>query len=332
MSDRPLFHIEDLRFAYPDKFELAIDRLDINPGAVTVLIGENASGKTTLLKLLNGLLRPGAGTLAYDGAAGRATFLSRVRRDCVLVHQDPYLFTGTVFQNVAYGLKVRKTPRPVIRDRVARSLTMLGLEGAAHRRASELSGGERQRVAIARAAVLDPKVLLLDEPTANIDRQSIGYIERLLLSLKDRGAAAVVSSHHRGFAYRVCDNIVLLEEGRVVPHAVNVLKGETTGHDDSFTYFRTGSAALRCPVLGAECGTAAIALEDVILAEEAVHTNAQNCFRGTVTRIEKENGRLRVTVDCGFPLAAYVSPMTGLSPERGQALHVSFKASAVRLY
>ncbi|UCF98170.1 MAG: ATP-binding cassette domain-containing protein [Spirochaetaceae bacterium] len=334
MSTEQLFRVESLRFYYDAQLAVRLPVLEIKPGGITVLVGANGSGKTTLLKLLNGLLPVSEGRILYHGQPLCAEILPRLRRETVLVHQDPYLFDGTVYANVSYGLRLRRRPAHQVRRAVSEALSGVGLEGFEHRRARRLSGGERQRIAIARALVLDPKVLFLDEPTANVDAGSIELLERLILRLADRGTTIIFSSHHPAFAYRLGTHLIFLQEGMAVPGRDNIFKGAAEKTDERFTYFRTGTQILHCPAQEGQFLTAVLPLDDVILSEGQIHTSAQNQFHGKVTRLEKVDHTVRVSLDCGFPVQALITEYSvdTLKVMPGKQFYVTFKASAIRLY
>jgi tungstate transport system ATP-binding protein len=257
-----------------------------------------------------------------------------MRRESVLVHQDPYLFDGSVYGNVSYGLRVRRTPNDRTRRAVADALQRVGLSGFEHRRARGLSGGERQRVAIARALVLDPKVLLLDEPTANVDADSIGLLERLVVDLTDGGTTVIISTHHPAFAYRLGTRLLFMEEGGLVPGRENLFKGTVESKDQSFIYFRTGTELLRCPAQEGDFTTAVLPLDDVILSAERTRSSAQNQFFGAVTQVEPSDHTVRVSLDCGFPVQALITDYSvrTMRVVPGSEFFVTFKASAIRLY
>jgi tungstate transport system ATP-binding protein len=329
-----LFRVQSLRFAYEADPVLELDALEIPGRGVTVLVGPNGSGKTTLLKLLNGLFPVSAGRILYRGQPLNAQTLSRLRQESVMVHQDPYLFDGSVYGNVSYGLRVRRTPAHEARSAVAEALRLVGLVGFEHRRARGLSGGEKQRVAIARALVLDPEVLMLDEPTANVDKDTVELLEQLVMHLSEGGTTVIISTHHPAFAYRLGTRLVFMEEGRLVLGRENIFKGMVESRDVSFTYFRTGPQLLRCPAQEGDFTTAVLPLEDVILSTERIRTSAQNQFAGTVRGVETADHMVRVSLDCGFAVQALITEYSGesLKVVPGAEFYVTFKASAIRLY
>ena len=347
MSD--LFAVEGLRHAFDGREVVSIDRLAIAEGGVTVLVGENGSGKTTLLRILNGLLAPAAGRIAFRGlpiagsgdgaalAAGRAA----VRARSVMVHQAPLVFRGTVGQNVGYGLRIRGIPKDETARRVAGSLGEVGLAGFASRRATALSGGETQRVCLARALALEPEVLLLDEPTANVDPDSRSVVERVVRDRARSGVSVVMSTHVMETAYRLCDTLLRLEAGRIVEHEENILPGMVERTDEQFTRFRTVGASrgaagplLLCPARQGEFRVAVIPTSELVLSRSPLESSARNRLRGTVTAVERRAGLLSVSVDCGTILKALVTPSAASEVDIavGRELVVTFKASAVRLY
>lgn len=213
----PLYRLEAVGKRYGEKEVLAIPALEIREGRFHFLTGPNGSGKTTLLSILAFLLRPTSGLLYYAGrrVEWKGETLVALRREVTLLHQSPYLFDGTVFSNVAYGLKVRGIDGEAGKERIDKALKMVGLEGFGGRRARALSGGEMQRVALARALVLAPRALLLDEPLANVDRESVEVIRDVIAGLPARGTTVIMATHDPGRAGGQNDELIRLEEGRI---------------------------------------------------------------------------------------------------------------------
>jgi molybdopterin-binding protein len=345
-----LFHVRALRAGFDGKTVLSIDELSIPEAGVTVLVGENGSGKTTLLRLLGGLIDPLEGSIEYRGEPMYVQGRAALRAQSVMVHQAPLMFRGTVLQNVGYGLRIRGVPKPEIARRAGLALAQVGLEGFERRRASALSGGEMQRVALARALALDPRVLLLDEPTANVDPDSRAVVERVIRACAAGGAAVILSTHAMDIAYRLCDTLVRLEAGRIVPVLENVLKGSVEQVDERFTRFRVGAPAapaaagkavaahagpvILCPARQGDFRVAVLPMDELILSREPLVSSARNQLRGRVTELHEVDGLVRVTLDCGAPLQALVTPaaVAEIGVEIGRELVVTFKASAVRLY
>ncbi len=330
----PLFSVNGLRVRFDGRTVLSADSLSLEEGRITVLVGENGSGKTTLLRILNGLISPDEGRVEFRGRPVPGEGLQEARSTSVLVHERPLLFRGSVGFNVEYGLRRRGLPRGEARKQAAEALARVGLPGFETRRASGLSGGERQRVALARALAVAPRVLLLDEPTANVDAASRREIEAIIRGARDGGASVVMSTHDRDLAYRLCDQLVLLEAG--VPGEVqeNVLKGRIEKTDEEFAYFRAGDALLRCPSRQGEFVVAVLPFDELILSRQTLASSARNQLHGTVLSVGEVQGLLAVVVDCGVRLTALVTreAATEIGVEPGARCVVTFKASAVRLH
>ena len=335
MSDRDLFQVQDLEFTYePGQPVLDIPNLPIEKNKVTVFAGSNGSGKTTLLKLLNGLLLPGGGRISYKGRELHEDGYRTLRKETVLVHQNPYLFSGTVFQNVSYGLKIRKADAAVMRSGVSRFLSVVGLDGFETRKSGNLSGGERQRVALARAMAIEPEVILLDEPTANVDTDSTSLIENFIFAMKEEGKTIILSTHNMAFAYRICDCLVQIEKGMIREKEENIFKGKVESQDDRFTHFKTGPVTLKCPAQKGDFSTAVLHLDDVILSTDPIQTSAQNSCRGKVIALSGKNGLFRVTLDAGLIIETYVTSYSieQLGVAKDKEFYITFKTAAIKLY
>ncbi len=190
--------------------------LSVDRGEVLGLVGPTGAGKTTLLRLINLLERPTAGSITFGGL--KLTECSEaekvaIRRRMAMVFQKPVMFSYNVYYNVSYGLKIRG-----IKDKgeVEAVLKEVGLGSYAHREATTLSGGEAQRVALARAIITKPELLLLDEPTANLDPKMAEIIGDLILRQAEGGAAVILATHDMGLCLRLSDRVVVLVNGRLL--------------------------------------------------------------------------------------------------------------------
>lgn len=189
--------------------------LEVADGEMLVLLGPSGCGKTTLLRLINGLLTPDSGSISLHGHD--ITKVPANHRDMGFVFQDYALFPHrNVYQNVAFGLRMRRLPKEKIADRIKEILETVQLSGLEHRRVHELSGGQQQRVALARAIVLQPSLLLMDEPLSNLDaklrsslRVDIAQIQREL------DITSILVTHDQVEAMTIADRIVLMKDGRI---------------------------------------------------------------------------------------------------------------------
>lgn len=187
--------------------------LDLKGGTVVVFLGVNGAGKSTLMRIMAGLENPDAGNLSLNNMVVDAKTL---HSSSTLVFQKTAMFSMNVYDNLAYGLKIRKVPKNEIARRVYDALDTVRLSGFEKRRAKKLSGGEQQRVALARAFLLEPQVLLLDEPTANLDPNSAAIMEQSILNRKSDGRIIVMATHNLNQAKRMADTIVHIYNGEVV--------------------------------------------------------------------------------------------------------------------
>lgn len=202
-----------------DREVLKIDQLGLKKGLIYGIIGPSGAGKTTLLRIINLLTPPDSGTYYFHGLPlpvnGRE--LLKLQRKMALVFQKTLLFKDSVWNNIAYGLGARGYKRSEINEQVDKLLNQVGMEDLAARRADTLSGGEAQRVAIARAVAFDLELLLLDEPTANLDPANIELIEEMIIKLNRAKSITVVMVTHNVFqARRIADEVLFIDKGRIV--------------------------------------------------------------------------------------------------------------------
>ena len=211
----PIYQLQHVQKAYNGRVVLDVDELCIGRGEVLALVGPSGSGKSTLLRLLNFLEPPSAGALTFDGRPAGDNLPLSERRRVTAVFQRPALLRRSVAANIGYGLGLRGEKLPP--EELAAWLERLGLTHLARQSALRLSAGEAQRVAMARALVVRPDVLLLDEPTANLDPYNVGLIERLVAEeQRTLGMTVVWVTHDIFQARRVADRVAFLLGGRLV--------------------------------------------------------------------------------------------------------------------
>ncbi len=217
---RAAIELRGVWHAYPGSRRWALEGVDleIREGRILAVVGPNGSGKTTMLKLAGTLYRPTRGTVRLWGSdfwASDGSQRLRLRRLVVYVHEKPVLVRGTALHNVAYGLLLRGYPSEEALERARSVMERMGVAGLASRERGQLSAGEAQLVSILRAVAAEPRVLLLDEPTAHLDLEKRRRLASLLRELRDRGMGVVVATHDYLLARRVADEAVVLEEGRI---------------------------------------------------------------------------------------------------------------------
>jgi len=230
-SDLPLV-LSDVSLDAGDVRILRHLNLTITRGAPTLVVGPNGSGKTSLLRLCMGLAKPSAGSITWGGCAESGP----VRRAIVL--QRPVMVRRSVGANVAYALAQAGTPRKVRNDRAANLLARVGLSDLAGRPARRLSGGEQQRLALARALARSPEILLLDEPTANLDPAATRAVEDIVLSAAESGIKIVMTSHDLGQVRRLAGDVIFLVRGALCERKLVIDFLENPSTPEGFAFLR----------------------------------------------------------------------------------------------
>lgn len=229
---------------------LRVARFEVAAGEIVAVVGGNGSGKSTLLETMAFLHRPDQGRILLDGRDVWAdkTALA-ARRRCPMLLQDSVLFQTTVLKNVMAGPRMRGVRRRQARQAARDALELVQLSHLAQRGPRELSGGERRRAALARLLVLEPEILLLDEPTAHVDRVNERLIENVIRELPARtGATIVMASHNTRQAATTADRIVTLVDGRLIAGAVdNLFSGTLRAEDGGFVFDDGEGLILRFP-------------------------------------------------------------------------------------
>ncbi len=211
----PLYRLQGVQKSYAGRTVLNLDHLEVFPGEVLAIVGPSGAGKSTLLRLLNFLEVPDRGEILFENEPAGSGLPLAVRRQVTTVFQRPVLLQDSVESNVGYGLRLRQKYDNA--DEIQRVLARLGLADLRKSDARTLSGGEAQRVALARAMVLHPKVLLLDEPTANLDPYNIGLIEAVVREMNRQERTSIILVTHNVFqAKRLADRVALLLGGQIV--------------------------------------------------------------------------------------------------------------------
>lgn len=337
------YFLDNVRYAYPgaaSDFALEIASLRVGAGDVLALVGPNGAGKTTLLMLLALVARPDRGRFEFFGGdpwAEQRPALS-ARRDAVLVTHHPYLFKGTILDNVAFGLKVRGLPETERRDRVRRALALVELSGWESKPAAGLSAGQAQRVALARAMVLRPRALLLDEPTANIEAGLGLRIEAVVREIsRETGATVVFSSHNFSQASRLADGILYLSEGKQVRFSHENCFSGTAATDGRQSWIEP-QPGVRIVFPGAIGGHVTCVINPAAIelhaAGESNAGRGPNAFRGRVTRLETTEADLalvRVSGDLTFRVTLPLGDVEARAISLSRPVLIRFKPEAVEV-
>ncbi len=196
--------------------------LTLSAGLIYVLIGPNGSGKSTLMRILSLIERPDAGTVIYKGQREYINPFSQieVRRRVVLVSTRPVVFKESLIKNVLYGLHIRGINKGYAIEKAEEALNRVGLYGLRHEYAPGLSSGEKQRLSLARAIAIEPDVLMLDEPTVNLDPENTEIIERVILSMKREDRIVLFVTHNLFQAKKIAEYVIFIKDGMIKEHGI----------------------------------------------------------------------------------------------------------------
>ncbi len=335
--------------------------LAIRRGEIFSIIGPSGSGKTTLLRLIDLLDRPTRGSIMFEDSSTEGPEHERraIRRRMAMVFQKPGVLNATVEQNVAFGLEFRGMQKDRVHERVTSALEMVGLSGLSQRRALTLSGGEMQRVAIARAIVTGPEVLLLDEPTANLDPLSTGIIENLIVRVnRERKTTVILATHDMGQGQRLASRIGVMMDGHLVQtgeiydifyHPVNrpiatfvgidpVSDGIVESNENNLAIIAVHGVSVQAVTALGKGQRVALCIrpEEVTLSLPDAcppASSARNCLAGTITRLLPYGPFTRVHVDCGIPVTALVTRRSSeeLGLAMGMRVNATIKATAIHV-
>ncbi|NLD06226.1 MAG: energy-coupling factor ABC transporter ATP-binding protein [Synergistaceae bacterium] len=306
MDPRIIYEIKNLTHSYEKGPKtLDIDYLRINEGSVTGIVGPNGCGKSTLLKVL-ALLEPYTGGSLFFGGIDPSGKEVDIRKNVTYLLQNSYLLKRSVFENIAYGLRLRNETED-LEERVHDALGRVGLSPSkfAQRPWYRLSGGEVQRVALAARLALHPKVLILDEPTANVDESSALLVKEAAVSAwKEWGTTVIVATHDLPWLIEVSTDIISLFRGKIVGHGTeNLIHGPWTRENGSVVKTLSDGQKIHALIKGeAELHAAVVNPSDIeLITDGEVTSSGVNVLRGTVTSmsLERATGSALISVQTG---------------------------------
>jgi tungstate transport system ATP-binding protein len=356
-----LLSLKDVSHSYGDRQVLDVGELEVREGEILAVIGPNGSGKSTLLRIINLLEKPTRGEIVFWNGTRLSEIDRKDRRELskqmAMIFQEPLLFKRTVRANIAYGLRVRKTDKEVRQAKVADMIARLNLAELADHDARTLSGGEAQKVNLARALVLQPRLLLMDEPLASLDvpsRKDLrGYISELV---RDMGVTAVYVSHDYHEVLEIADRLAVLIDGRLLQvgkpgevfgrpaseevaafmGAENLLEGEVIECREGMARISIGSMELEalCELPpGAKVKTLIHPEEIILLSTGGDAGSARNRLQARVTDVHVIGALVKVTLDAGIPLVAYITRTSReeMGIEAGRRLTAVIKATSIHV-
>lgn len=306
-----IYSLANVTKSYASKTVLDIDHLSIQQGKIYGLLGPNGAGKTTLLRILALLEGPSSGQVLFRNSplVFQERLLQPLRREVVMINQHPILFTTTVYKNLEFGLKIRKVPRAERKSRIEQTLEMVGLGHLADAPAHKLSGGETQRVAIARAIALDPKVLLCDEPTSNVDLENQAVILSLFRQINRLQKMTIVFTTHDRLHAALAHETLHMDHGRLT----------TKAYDNLFHVKMTwiGPGRALCNVAGSfelEVETDRLTAQRILVDPRQISLTQLNrdCAsakspQGKVSRIMADQDTVHILVENGFTVTVWMT-------------------------
>lgn len=350
-----LAEFKNVTKAFGDKIVLENVNLQIQSGEILALLGPNGSGKSTILKILAFLENATSGEVKFQDEAVNAKNTERLRMHSTLVFQKTTLFDLSVRDNVAYGLKIRKVPKAEQDEAVREALRIVKLEVFEKRPARKLSGGEQQRVAIARALVLKTKLLLLDEPTANLDPKNAQIIEEVIGTVNRELKTTIVMATHNMFqAKNLPSRIALINDGKItevgLPAEIfgklsknlavfagvgNTFNGVAVATEEGTTVVNIGNG-VQVEATVQKQGEISIFIspQDIILSKSAIESSARNMFKGKIIEISDLGSLVKLTVDVGKPFLVQITKRSfnQLTLNLNSEVYIAFKASSVQVF
>lgn len=351
-----MLKIENLSHGYGERKVLDGINLEVGRGEVFALIGPTGAGKTTLLRIIDILEKPTSGRVYLDGKDITASRSLADRRRLAFVLQKPVVFNTSVYNNIAVGLRWRGHSAVEVKEKVDFLLEEVGLTSLRDKNARTLSGGEAQRVAIARAMAVEPDVLLLDEPTANLDPVSTARIETFIRSIHKRYQTTIImTTHDHSQGRRLASKLAVMNEGKIIQageaEAVfrtpanrlvaefigteNILPGVVVEREGETAVIEIGNQRIEAVTESAvgEEVYAFIRADEITISLSKGVSSARNNLSGVVTMVSEKTFPMRVEVDCGFSLVALVTRLSveEMDIKTGRQVYAGFKATGIHV-
>jgi tungstate transport system ATP-binding protein len=346
---------QDLTKKYGEKYALKSVNIKVNRGEFIALVGPSGSGKTTLLRLLDFLEKPTSGCIIFDGVnvVYSEKEILNLRRKIGMVFQQSVMFNTTVYNNIAYPLQIRGIKNGVT-EKVKEALELVGLKDFEKRKAVTLSGGEMQRASLAQALVFEPELLLLDEPTANLDPRNASIIEEIISKVnRERKVTVIMATHNLSQAERLAFKIAILYEGRIAEvkdakeafikpsdflasfaNLWNVYSGEASPLEGGLSLIDLGEG-VKIEALTQKKGSVTLFIkpEDIIISINPIQSSARNVLKGRIIEIIDLNNQVQIKVNAGKEFTAILTKKSfkEMKLNLDSQVYLSFKASSIRV-
>jgi len=351
----PIVETRGLAKQFGEKTALRDINLRIERGDFFAVVGPSGSGKTTLLRLLDLLDEPSHGKILFDGMDTACSERDRLalRRRIGIVFQQSIMFNASVFDNVAYPLKIREANRDLAR-KVDEVLDLVRLTGFKERKAATLSGGEMQRVSLAQAIVFEPELLLLDEPTANLDPENTAIIEEIVSKInRERKVTVITATHNMLQVEHLASMAAVLRQGELTEirsveelfekpsdflasftRLRNVYSGQARALDGGLTLIDLGNG-VNVVATSQKTGnvTTFIRPEEMIVSTSSIQSSARNALKGRIIEILDLGHQVQIKVDAGKEFMTILTKKSfeDLRLNLGSQVYLNFKASAVHI-
>ncbi len=322
------YQINNLIFRYDKYPALSLPELQIQRQCLTALVGPNGSGKSTLLNLLAFLNVPNEGWITFFGERVTRQHLLSFRRRIAYLPQKPYLFRGTVEDNLKLALRFRQVPNKHRQNRIRQVLQALNILPLNKQLTHTLSGGELQKVALARAILTEPEVLLMDEPFSYLDYESERLLEQFFNDyIRESGGTLIFSTHDRVQGQAITDEVISLIDGKAAKTTLlNVFHGQLEKQ-----LFKTGKIDILLADSPMHCKHIAIDPQEIVLSNQPLISSMRNQFLGRVNSISEDKGNVRVSVNAGEVFQALIThnALEELNLKPGGEVWVTFKSNSV---
>ena len=348
-----MIRIENLSNDWKE-FKINNINLQVEDGEYFIILGPSGSGKTMLLELIAGMWSLDSGKIYMDNKD--ITTLPPEKRGIGFVYQNYMLFPHkTVFENIAFGLKVKKIAKEEIETRVNEMMDLLKISHLADRLPRTLSGGEQQRTALARALIIYPKILLMDEPLSALDRKTRDELMQELKEIHKKFDVTLVHvTHNFDEALMLADRIAIMRNGEISQVGTsteifrhpadkfvadfvgveNIIEGTAEKDGEKLTVVNTGNISIYSTEQKEGHVHITVRPEDIILSAKKVETSARNVFKGQIREIIDTGALIKLTIDVGEPIIVFLTRQSFLDMELniGKSVWMYFKATAVHVF
>ncbi len=335
------------------EFFLRDINFDIKDGEYFMVLGPTGAGKTILLETIAGIYRPDKGRIIMDGKD--ITCFSPKKRNISMVYQDYMLFPHlNVRQNIAFGLRLKKIPKEVIKDEIEENSRLLNISHLLHRYPNTLSGGEKQRVAIARAIAVKPYALLLDEPLSALDTQTRDRLRGELKRIHSITKSIIVHvTHNFEEIFSLADRVAVMNKGKVIqvgtPNDIfrkpncefianfvgveNLFKGKAF-MENGFAHININGV----DIFSSNCKSGDVFIsirpEEILISKQSFKSSARNSLKGRIIRITNSGPIAKITIDVGIPFNVMTTKLSleDMGLKNGETANITFKASAVHIF